>query len=450
MNVLVLNGSPTGKNSITFCTLRYIKKLFPEHNYKVLHVGAMIRRMEKEPDLWMDDVKKANLIVFCYPVYTFLAPSQLHRFIELMKESGIDFKQKYATQISTSMHFYDITAHRFIEENCADLGFKVIKGLSENMDDLLKEEGQKEAKAFFKYVLWNIQNGYSEKIYTGSKTKNTLKNTNPSAEKIDAPSPERIVIVADYSNSKKNRLKNMCERLKNLMPCETEIIDIGEFPFTGGCLGCFHCASNGECIYKDGFDKLLREKIQTADCTVYAYTIKDHSMGYRFKMFDDRQFCNGHRTVTMGKPVAYLIDGRLDTEENLKVLMESRAQVGGNALAGIATNQNDPDSEIEKLAHAICYTVKEKYLPPKNFYGVGGMKIFRDLIWQMQGLMREDHKFYKKHGFYDFPQKKKGTMLALYMVGSMMKNPKLQKKMNGKMTEGMLMPYKKVIKKTSK
>jgi hypothetical protein len=74
------------------------------------------------------------------------------------------------------------------------------------------------------------------------------------------------------------------------------------------------------------------------------------------------------------------------------------------------------------------------------------MKISRDLIWQMQGLMREDHKFYKEHDFYDFPQKKKGTMLALYLVGALMKNPEIQKKMNGKMSDGMLMPYKKVLK----
>ena len=126
--------------------------------------------------------------------------------------------------------------------------------------------------------------------------------------------------------------------------------------------------------------------------------------------------------------------------------MESRAQVGGNALAGIATNQSNPDGEIDKLAETLCYVIAEQYLPPRNFYGVGGMKIFRDLIWQMQGLMREDHKFYKEHDFYDFPQKKKGTMLALYLVGALLKNPELQKKMNGKMSDGMLMPYKKVLK----
>ena len=39
---------------------------------------------------------------------------------------------------------------------------------------------------------------------------------------------------------------------------------------------------------------------------------------------------------------------------------------------------------------------------------------------------------------------------AMYLVGSMMNDPKLRKKMGGKMTEGMLMPYQKVLKDLEK
>ena len=181
------------------------------------------------------------------------------------------------------------------------------------------------------------------------------------------------MIVADFSHSPSGCLQLMCERLMNRLPGETEIINIQEFPFAGGCLGCFNCAANGQCVYKDGFDTYLREHIQSADGLVYAYTIKDHSMSYRFKLFDDRQFCNGHRTVTMGKPVAYLVDCALEVEPNLRMLMESRAQVGGNTLAGIASNQHDPDGEIDKLAETLGYVIEEHYQPPKSFFGVGGM-----------------------------------------------------------------------------
>ena len=170
-------------------------------------------------------------------------------------------------------------------------------------------------------------------------------------------------------------------------------------------------------------------------------------MGYQFKLYDDRQFCNGHRTVTMGMPFAYLVSGNLSEEGNLQVLMEARAQVGGNYLAGIASDEFDMASSVEKMAASLSWAIRNHYTQPANFYGVGGMKIFRDLIFEMQGLMRADYKFYKSHGQMDFPQKHKGRIAAMYLVGSLMKNQKLKAKMGNKMNEGMIAPYKKVLKK---
>ena len=446
MNILVLNGSPAGKDSITLFTALYIQKHFPEHQYEILHVGQQIRKMEKEPTLWQEPLRKADLILFCYPVYTFLAPAQLHRFVELVKESGIGLSGKYATQITTSKHFYDVTAHQYIQDNCGDLGLKYIRGLSADMEDLRSEKGRQEALSFFRFVLRSMEQGWEEPVPVRPEA-GELKTAAAAAEKLDIPAPKRIVIVADFSHSPEGRLRAMCQRLQNRLPCETEIVSLQDFPFKGGCLGCFHCASGGQCVYTDGFDRWLREHIQSADGTVYAFTVRDHSMGSLFKLFDDRQFCNGHRTVTMGKPVGYLVDGCLDAEPNLRMLMEARAEVGGNTLAGIACDRKDPDREIDQLAGTLCYAATENYQRPKNFYGVGGMKIFRDLIWQMRGLMREDHRFYKKHGFYDFPQKKRATVLGMYLVGGMMKNKKLSKKLGSRMTEGMVLPYKKVLEK---
>ena len=447
MNILILNGSPAGKDSITLYTMLYIQRHFPEHQYEVLHVGRQIGKMEKEPDSWREALEKAGLIVFCYPVYTFLVPAQLHRFIELVKESGIDLTGKYATQVTTSKHFYDVTAHQFIRDNCGDLGLRYVRGLSADMEDLTHEKGQREALAFFRYVMWNMERGFFEPVPSRVPVREG-EHTPSDAEKLSVPAPRRVVIVADLSNTKDGRLKEMCERLRNRLPCETEIVDIGKFPFAGGCLGCFHCAADGQCVYKDGFAEYLREHIQSADGLVYAYTVRDHSMGYRFKLFDDRQFCNGHRTVTMGRPVGYLVDGALDGEENLRVLMEARAQVGGNQLAGIVTDERDTAHEVDRLAAELAYAVENHYRQPQDFYGVGGLKIFRDLIWQMQGLMRADHRFYKAHGFYrDFPQKHRGRMLAMYAVGWMNNSPKLRKKVGGRMTEGMTLPYRKVLEK---
>lgn len=200
-------------------------------------------------------------------------------------------------------------------------------------------------------------------------------------------------------------------------------------------------------MYTDGFDDFLRNTIQSADAIVYAFTIRDHSMGARFKMYDDRQFCNGHRTVTMGAPTGYLISGAYSKEENVRTIVEARAQVGGNFLSGVATDETDPNGEIDCLSKTLAYALQNRLAQPANFYGVGGMKIFRDLIYLMQGFMKADHKFFKSHGQYDFPQKKKGMMIKMYLVGALIFNPKIKAKMGSAMNEGMLMPYKKMFEK---
>ena len=170
-------------------------------------------------------------------------------------------------------------------------------------------------------------------------------------------------------------------------------------------------------------------------------------MGALFKMYDDRQFCNGHRTVTMGMPIGYLVNGHYGQEENLRMILEGRAEVGSNFLAGVATNETNADKAIDDMAANLKYALKENHTQPQNFLGVGGMKIFRDLIYLMQGMMKADHKFYKAHGQYDFPQKKRGTMLKMYLVGMLISNPKIKSKMGNAMNEGMIMPYRKVLKK---
>jgi len=84
-------------------------------------------------------------------------------------------------------------------------------------------------------------------------------------------------------------------------------------------------------------------------------------------------------------------------------------------------------------------------MQPQNFYGVGGMKIFRDLIFQMRGLMKADHRFFKAHGQYDFPQKNRGTILKMQLVGALMSSPAIRAKMGNQMNEGMIAPYRKVL-----
>lgn len=333
MKILIINGSPKGPYSITLHTCLYIQKLFPGHTYEILHAGQKIRTYEKDMSEAITALEAADLILFSYPVYTFLAPAQLHRFIRLIKESGCDLSGKFATQITTSKHFFDVTAHRFIRDNCADLGLRYIKGLSADMEDLTKKQGQEDARKFWEYVQFCVEHDICEAPSAPISIPVPTDKPDPTSEApsnigslsdltSDPPATrteketKNIVIVASYQEND-TAIRSMIKDFQAVCPHHTRVVRLEDFPFQGGCISCFHCAADGTCIYKDGFDRFLREEIQTADAIIYAFTIQDHSMGPRFKLYDDRQFCNGHRTVTMGMPMGYLIAGNLASEENL-------------------------------------------------------------------------------------------------------------------------------------
>ena len=447
MKIAVVNGSPKGKNSITLQTVRYLEKRYPDNEFSVIHAGQKIKALERDFSEAAKVLSDADAVLFSYPVYTFLAPSQLHRFIELVKLSGVDLRGKLTTQITTSKHFYDVTAHKYVEENSLDLGMRFVRGLSADMEDLLCEKGRAEAEMFFERFLFSAKNGIWEEKREAETPFVPVLAT--SAESAADKAKKDVVIITDCTDKSSN-LWTMTERFRAVFPYETRVVNISEFPFSGGCLGCFKCAVSEKCVYKDGFDVFLRENIQKADAIVYAFEIRDHSMGSRFKMYDDRNFCNGHRTVTVGMPVGYIVSGAYGRENNLKTVIEARCETGGNFLSGVATDERDPDGSVDRMASSLGFAISTGHRAPQNFWGVGGMKIFRDLIYQMRGMMRADHRFYKKQGIYDFPQKKKMKALKMYLVGALLSNPKIMAKAGGKMDEGMMMPYEKVLAKTEK
>ena len=291
MNILVLNGSPKGEHSITLQTLRYLEKKFQIDNMEVLHVGMKIKSLERDFGPALAAIEKADVLIFSYPVYTFIAPSQLHKFIELMKRHGADVAGKVATQISTSKHFYDTTAHRYIQDNVQEMGMGYIRGLSADMEDLTTEKGRKEAENWWKTFLWNREKGYFEPYFPIGEPMPSVPVTVPE-ENFEGKKGD-VVIIADLA-PEDTQLAGMISRFRSKLPYATRVVNLREYPFKGGCLGCFRCAVSGKCVHKDNFDEFLRNEIQKADSMVYAFRIQDHSMGALFKMYDDRQFCNGH------------------------------------------------------------------------------------------------------------------------------------------------------------
>ena len=184
-------------------------------------------------------MQSADLIIFSYPVYTFLAPSQLHRFIAALKAGKADLRGKWATQITTSKHFYDVTAHRYIEDNCRDLGLRVIRGLSADMEDLLTEKGRGDAEAFLEYAVWCVENGVCEPAPAPQSAAPVPPA--PTLAPVETTDGHDVAVVADLREGDE-ALKAMIEAFIGACPARTRLVNIADYPFKGGCLGCFHCA----------------------------------------------------------------------------------------------------------------------------------------------------------------------------------------------------------------
>ena len=223
MKVLIVNGSPRGRYSVTLQSCLYLEKHFPQHNFEYLNVGAGISAFEKDMSGALKAMVSAELIVLSYPVYCFLAPSQMHRFVSLLKENKAALKNKYITQFTTSKHFFDVTAHRYIEDNCRDMGMRVIKGLSADMEDMLHEQGRRELEDFFSYALFCVENGIYDK-YSPAPAKEL-----PVYERSISPVKKQdgfdTVIVADLKPGD-DSLRDMIKDFDAAFPYRTRFINL--------------------------------------------------------------------------------------------------------------------------------------------------------------------------------------------------------------------------------
>ena len=448
MKVLVLNGSPKGEYSVTLQYAKYLEKISARDHldngfdFDYINVGKNVYSYSNLDKLQavLDKIAESDMLIFAYPVYTFLAPSQLHKFFEILDSNGVKLTDKYVVQLTTSKRFYDVTAHQAVKDVVQHLDGKYVDGYSADMDDLLNDGLRAHFKNWWDYVIYRVNNDVYEKSALAETTHNTYL---PTAEPVAKRDGKKIIVVTD--NTDNNSLTGMITDFVNLCPYNVEVIDLKSQGPKSGCRGCLKCAQTGVCVIKDGFSDLLNDKINKADAVVMAFETVMHTISSTFKAYYDRQFVNGHRPVTAGQPTAYLVSGNYDGESNLKTYVEAKSAVGGNLNCGVVSDQNATVKDIENMVAKLTYALGNKVTPHKNFYEVGGMRIFRDMIWIMRGIMKLDYDYYKKHDMLDFPQKKRGTMIAMKLVGKLMRSKAINKKMPNMMEEGMLMPYKKIL-----
>jgi len=456
MKIAVLNGSPKNDISVTMQYVAWMKKQFPQHEFNILHIAGRINRIEREPEAFneiIETVKSSDLVLWAYPLYVMLVHADYKRFIELIYERNVQeaFKGKYAAQLATSIHFFDHTAIAYINGICDDLGMHTVGTLSAEMDDLLKEEKRSALKVFVDFA----EKAVSEAMEFPRKFAPAVHQ--PIAFAPSAPADalslqgKRAVILADGYDPTTN-LGKMIDSFRARFSEPVDLVDLNDIAIKGGCLGCIQCGYDNQCIYGDRDDIIpLYEKLRTYDIVVYALEIRDRFFSARWKRFVDRRFYRTHQPMFSPNTLtAYLISGPLQQLPMLREIIEAGAQFDGAGLVGIATDEADLSETIDKNLNGLCQTLAyyagSHVKMPQTFLGVAGAKLFRDEMWgNLRFVFVADHKYYKSHGFYDFPQKDYGVRIRNLLVMPLMGIPAARRWFQKNMKENMLRGYKGIV-----
>jgi len=459
MKITVLNGSPKGGLSATLQYVHFIQKKYPQHELKIFHISQQIKRIESNEAAFqevMDEIESSDGVLWAFPLYYFLVASQYKRFIELIFERRAErvFKNRYAAVLTTSIHFFDHTAHNYIRAICDDLDMRYAGSFSAEMYDLLKEGNRDRlrlfAEAFFRAIEERIP---ASKVYR-PVTWGTL-NYAPGliGSKVEAGG-KKILLLIDSENRQGNLIR-MAEQFRKVFSCEIEMINLHQVDMKGGCLGCIQCGYDHTCAYtgKDEFVEFYNTKLKTVDIVVFAGEIKDRYLSSRWKMFFDRSFFNTHTPSLAGKQIGFIVSGPLSQIPNLRQILEAYTEWQQANLVDIVTDEDEDsaviDGLLQKLATGLVWFAERSYIQPRTFLGVGGMRIFRDDVWgRLRFPFRADHQFYKKHGIYDFPQKDYKGRIVSQILLLVTKIPTIRKEIYHKrMKEEMIKPLQKVVEK---
>jgi multimeric flavodoxin WrbA len=437
MKILVLNGSPKGELSITLQYVGFIQRKFRQHEMKVIHVSQIIRKLERDETAFQEiinEVKSSDGVLWIFGVFVLAVPAQYMRFIELISERHTEdvFKDKYTAVLSTSIHFFDHTAHNYMRAICEDLNMKYSEALSLDIIDLMNESGRKNLTIFAENFFESIEKKAStSKLFKPLLSSNFTYSPALPGTKVDLKD-KRVVLLTDKYDRNTNSGK-MIDRFRQSFSGCVELISLNDIDMQGGCLGCMRCGYDNKCVQKDGFTEFYNQQLRTADIIVFAGTVNGRYLSSIWKMFYDRAFFWTHTPSLVGKQFGYIISGPLSQIPNLVQILEASSTTRQDAnhvdiITDECENSAELDSLLQNFAERLVSYSEKGYIRTKNFLVVGGQKVFRDDIWgRLRMIWQADHRYYKKHGKYDFPQ----TDLKMWVFNPVMlllsKIPKFRK-----------------------
>ncbi len=456
MKVTIISGSPKGEKSVTLQYLLYIRKHYPRHTYETFHVGQKIKSIEKDKqkfDEIINSVKSSDAVFWITPIFYFLVPSQLKRFIELVYENKAEgaFEDKYTAAVSTSIRFFDTTAHNYLHAVCDDLKMKYINFNSLDMWDIFSGSKRKQLRLFAENFFSIAEKKEPVSLHYPPLTKESIKPYTPGRVKEKADNSDLEIVVLADGYDKGTNLGKMITRFAESFTGEINIVDIDELDIKGGCLSCVRCGYENKCIYNDGFTDFWKTTMKNADIIIFAGEIRDRYLSAKFKMVFDRSFFMNHTPFLTGKQIGFIISGPLGQIANLNYLFSAYVESQNSNLLDFITDEYEDSGAIDLLIdtvakRSITYS-NQGYIRPHTFYKEGGLKIFRDDVYgRLRFTCQADHRWYRDKGIYDtFPQRNKFVkkMNRKFMFLTRFKS--IREKIYREVNNEMLRPIQKIV-----
>jgi len=457
MKIAVLNGSPKGQISVTLQYVSFLQRKYPEVEFQIFDVALKIKKLEEDAKFFEETIAQiaaADAVLWAFPLYFFLVSSQYKRFIELIFErnSISAFRGKPVAVLTTSIKFFDHTAHNYLRDICSDLEMKFFGSYSAEMYDLFKSKERRRLALFGQMFIQTIKDG-SGAISSVNRLANQSLVYEPALlPKIDTDGKKVLILVDDFAGSP--NLRPMLDNFQKAFSPTATLLQLKDVDIKGGCLGCMKCGLDNSCVYEgnDGFIDFFNKQIKTADILFFAGAIHDRFLSSLWKCFFDRSFFNGHIPVLEGKQIGFIIAGSFTQLYNLREILEAYAEMMHANLVGFVSDDMGASAEINHAlqsmaANAVTYS-KNGYIQPQKFYGVAGTKLFRDAVFgKLRIVFQADHKYYEKNGFYDFPNKNYKWRMINSAILSLTKIPFIRREFVKRMKTEMIKPFASVLAK---
>ena len=210
MKIAVLNGSPKGQVSVTLQYVSFLQRKFPEIEFQILDVALKIKKLEEDDKFFEETIAQiaaADAVLWAFPLYVFLVSSQYKRFIELIFErnSISAFRGKPVAVLTTSIKFFDHTAHNYLRDICGDLEMKFFGSYSAEMYDLFKSKERRRLTLFGQMFIQAIKDGYGATVSAKRLTNSTIAYEPALLRQIDSEGKKVLILVDDFADSLRKR-----------------------------------------------------------------------------------------------------------------------------------------------------------------------------------------------------------------------------------------------------